>query len=151
MSGNPNIPRYFALGRYQMLSPALTDTGYLDQSGRWTGKNGIRSYRDFLNSPNIQDKAIQEYQGTLERQLTNAGAMKHVGQKIEGIKADITVTRAALLAAAHRQGAGKVGDYLKHLNSHDWKSSAGTFPELDRAKFVSVETRMRLHQNDVLP
>ena len=54
------------LGKYQMGEKALIDAGYYtadgtkknDWSGTWTGKDGVNSWQDFINSPQAQENAI---------------------------------------------------------------------------------------------
>ena len=54
-----------ALGRYQMRSGALKDTGMMRPDGTWTGKYGINSERDFLDNHEAHARAgarnVQEY------------------------------------------------------------------------------------------
>lgn len=151
INGAPNKFKEFALGRYQMRSLGLIDTGYLDNEGRWTGKDGIKSYQDFLNNPKIQDKAFKDYLGKTETYLQSNGSTKHLGQDIDGIKAKIKVTRSGLVSAAHRQGAANVKRYLNHMQKHEWKSDASAFDQKDRDTFLSIETRLREFQNVPLP
>ena len=139
-----------AYGRYQMRKPALEDAGYMDKNGNWNGTDGINSHTDFLNSPKTQEKAYDTYLRKTEGYLKNNGASKHIGQKIEGKKAKIKVTRSGLLGAANRQGKGKVNEYLKHLKANDWKSDENTFGE-NKDMFLSIETRLREFQDIQLP
>ena len=63
------VNKYGYLGKYQMGELALVDTGYYtsdgtknnDWSGTWTGKDGINSKDDFLNSEQAQENAIRLY------------------------------------------------------------------------------------------
>lgn len=151
VNGDPNVKRDFALGRYQMRSSALEATKYLDKKGEWIGKDGINSYQDFLGNPDVQEKAIKAYQGVLGTELSSNGSTKHLGQKIDGIKAEITITRSGLVAAAHRQGARKVREYLKHMKDNGWKSDFRSLDKKTRDAYLSVETRLRELQNAPLP
>jgi len=151
VNGNPKVKKDFALGKYQMRTAALKDTGYLDKHGNWTGRDGIKSYQDFLNNPSIQRKSINEYGGVLGKELSKNGSTKYIGQKIDGIKAGIKITRSNLIAAAHRQGAGNVNKYLKYMKSHNWKSDFSDVREKEADMYKSVETRLRLYQHKVLP
>ena len=108
---------------------------------------GIRSELDFLNNPLAQEMAIEAYLKRNERALRNKGVTAHIGQTIDGIKGDITVTESGLLAAAHRRGAGNVALYLDHLKRHNWISDPSTFPKGKLGhNFLHVETRLRLFQ-----
>ena len=75
--------------------------------------------------------------------------MKHVGQKIEGIKAPITVTEGGLAAAAHRAGPDGVRQYLDRLERNGWKSDINEMPEgsdkerREKDKLHAIETRLR--------
>jgi hypothetical protein len=66
---------------------------------------------------------------------------------VSGVKAQITVTESGLLAAAHRQGAGMVKQYLDHQRRHNWTTNPKTFPKNKKNQFLSVETRLREFQN----
>ncbi|WP_319471540.1 hypothetical protein [uncultured Pseudodesulfovibrio sp.] len=88
------------LGKYQMGSSALTDAGYM-KNGKWTGKDGIDNEEAFLNSPEIQEKAIRSF---VKKQWSYAkleGLDKYVGKTINGIK----ITRSGIIAGVHLKGA----------------------------------------------
>ena len=112
-------PSTGALGRYQMLRPALTDAGWWDQETRqWTATaeaHGVRSDTDFLNNPAAQEEAFTAVMRSNQRQLRAYGADRYVGQRITGMDGEpLTVTESGLAAAAHREGARAVRDYLRH-------------------------------------
>ena len=110
-------------------------------------KLGIKSEEDFLASPQAQEKAFQAYLKMTENYLRNYGVTAYVGQTIHGIKGKITIARANLLAAAHREGAGTVARYLDHLKRHNWRSDPSTFPPGRLGeKFLHIETRLRTFQ-----
>ena len=132
-----------ALGRYQMRKDALRDAGLIDKQGRWTGKHGVRSAGDFLNNPEAQERAFAQFMRRNEKTLQRNGAARLEGTAVQGIKGRFQVTRSGLLAAAHREGAGRVREYLDHQERHGWKSDAATFPDNLRRSFLSVETRLR--------
>ncbi len=136
-----------AWGRYQMTKPALKDLGMMDAKGNWTGKHGIHDKDDFLKNPKVQEKVLAEYMKRNLDQLRANGALGDMGQKISGVKAQITVTESGLLAAAHRQGAGMVKRYLDHQRRHNWTTNPKTFPKNKKDQFLSVETRLREFQN----
>ncbi len=58
-----------------------------------------------------------------------------------------SVTESGLLAAAHRQGAGMVKQYLDHQRRHNWTTNPKTFPKNKKDQFLGVETRLREFQN----
>jgi hypothetical protein len=136
-----------ALGRFQMTKPALQDAGLIDKNGDWTGKYGVNNREDFLNNPEAQKAALRDHTESVQDQLRKNGAERHINQKIDGVKGEITATDGGLQAAAHRQGATTVRDYLKHQEAHGWKSDASTFPPQQRGSFLSVETRLREFQS----
>lgn len=49
------------LGRYGVHSKTLTYYGYKDNSGNWTGKDGINSEIDFLYDSNVQDRLMEKF------------------------------------------------------------------------------------------
>ena len=95
------------LGRYQMGELALEDVGYYTADGtanndwqpaHFTGKDGVNSKADFLNSPAAQDHAIELY---MEKQWSYmADLWKYEGQTINGIK----ITVSGMLGGAHLVG-----------------------------------------------
>lgn len=96
------------LGKYQFGGAALKDLGYKEGS-KWVGKDGINSKEDFLNSPEIQEKAMTSYVKIQEGYLKSNGALDYVGKEFDGE----VVTKEGLLAAAHLVGAGAVHKMLK--------------------------------------
>ena len=107
--------RYGYLGKYQMGESAMIDAGYYkkpsgkynnDWSGQFTGKDGVYSVEDFLNNKQAQENAQKAFKQAQWRYLQNSGAIKYLGQTINGIK----ITPAALLGGAHIGGHVKVGD-----------------------------------------
>ena len=136
-----------ALGRYQLMGPALIDAGMKDKAKRWTGRHGIFSENDFLGDPVAQDQAMQDYFDRLEGQLTDKGAWDKIGQEIRGVKATFQITPQGLLAAAHRQGAGAVRQYLDHLVQRGWVSDVDALGADPWAEaYRAIETRLRLFE-----
>ena len=115
----------------------------LDANGNWTGKLGIKDGADFLKKPLAQEKALAEALATYDRQLRSKGAMRSVGQQIDGLQAKFTVTDDGLIAAAHREGAGAVNSYLRHQRKNGWKSNFSSLPPITEGVFKKVETRLR--------
>ncbi len=132
-----------AWGRYQMQVGALKDAGMIDAKGKWTGKYGAFSKADFLKNPVAQEKALADFMTAAERQLRSKGATKFVGQGIKGKVAPFNVTESGLLAAAHKEGAGRVNQYLQHLRNNGWVSDEKGFPPGLKDNFNAVETRLR--------
>jgi hypothetical protein len=134
----------FALSRYQMRSRALVDAGVLrigpagtkDQPNyEWTGKNGVSSWRDFVNNPAAQDAALEDFVDKLDQRGMGLRVHRgkgettrvrdYVGRPLKGVKKDFTITRGGLVAAMHREGEGNVQGYLKWLDENGMNSRAG--------------------------
>lgn len=144
-AGRPNFgygdvnPRSNALGRYQMTRLALRATGMIDAGGSWTGKYGTHSDAGFLANQEAQEKALSDYLNGIDRQLRTNGSFDYLERQIDGIRARFTVTRAGLLAAAHREGALATREYLDKLRSVGFTSNAARLTSRD----LRVETRLR--------
>ena len=68
-------------------------------------------------------------------------------QKHRGARPFDILAAPAAKAAAHRQGAGMVKQYLDHQRRHNWTTNPKTFPKNKKDQFLSVETRLREFQN----
>ena len=133
------------IGKYQMGEPALVDVGYYkpkptgvynnDWNGVFTGKDGINSVDDFLNNPDVQEKAQREYKKKQWGYLKNLGADKYVGSKIN----DIEITPSGLLAATHLVGQGNVNKYLKSNGKNVQKDGNGISLEEYLKKFAGYD------------
>ena len=109
--------RYNYLGAYQLGEAALTDLGYYNPKkygtfpsnkkkknlwkGQFTGKNGLNSVDTLLKNPQLQEKIILEWLFTIDRYLQSRGLDSFIGMKIK----ETTITKAGMLAAAHRVGS----------------------------------------------
>lgn len=89
------------LGKYQFGKDALRDIGYYGKNG-WIGKDNIFSQEDFLNNPEVQEKAIREYQEKIWNYIQHYNLDDYIGKEINGIK----ITPASLLAGYHLKGIG---------------------------------------------
>ena len=136
-----------ALGKYQIRQPGFIDIGYMDSSGNWTGKNGIYSADDFLNSPQKQEQILDEYLKSNYQQLKNKGALNYVGTPMHGLVNDFDITNTGLLAASHREGAGAVNNYLNNLvknqNGRYYINYKGIADNRLSEMFKRIETRLR--------
>ena len=109
------------LGKYQFGYIALTDIGYYNNNG-WTGKDGIWSKDDFLNSPKIQEKAIREFQEKNWEYIKSFGLDKYINENINGTR----ITPSALLAGYHLKGIGKNSKYCEeHKDDRDIEKYKG--------------------------
>ncbi len=136
---NANDRLRVALGRYQLTPGALRAAGMMDRAGNWTGKYGIHSRAEFLANPDAQEQALTDYLNDNERQLRANGAFTHIGETIDGVKARFPVTRAGIMAAAHREGAPATARYLNKIKAHGFTSKGLA---LDRSE-LAIETRLR--------
>lgn len=114
------------LGMYQLGEAALIDVGYVnadgdafdnDYSGGWTGRNGVNSLSDFLNTPVAQELAVRELHQQYWQTLKSLGLDDYVGTSINGIQ----ITESGLIAGSHLVGPGDVKVFLE--------SNGGTDPE----------------------
>lgn len=131
-----NIENEFGyIGRYQFGAAALVDRGYisraaydqygggrggnnsLDDPAAWTGKDGIKSKEEFLSSPSVQEKVMDE-------QLR---ANYKTGLKIGAIKAtDNDITTAGILQTSHLLGPGGAKKWRFNGGGQDAYGTTGT-------------------------
>jgi hypothetical protein len=123
-----------------MKQDARRAAGMVDANGHWTGKYGVRSDAQFLANPEAQEKALTDFLNDTERQLRANGSFDFVGTTIDGRRARFTVTRAGLIAAGHRQGAGNTHGYLVSAESYGFVTRGFR----SRPEYLAVETRLRI-------
>jgi hypothetical protein len=111
----------------------------IDANRNWLGKYGVYSDAGFLANPDAQEKALTDFLNDLERQLRANGTAAFVGGTIDGLRAQIPVTRANLLAAAHREGAPDLRDYLGRVAANGFSSRGLRLTRED----LAIETRLR--------
>ena len=132
-----------ALGRYQFVPAALRDIGWMDAAGAWTGLaagHGVRDEASFLANPAAQEAAMSAFLARQEAILDRGGALAAAGTTITGMDGrPITLTEGALVAAAHRRGAGTLARYLAHRA----QTPDAPLTPAQRAAFDSVEHRLR--------
>ena len=137
--------KYGYAGKYQMGEMALVDAGYYkkgvnepynnDWSGKFTGKDGVNSIKDFLNNPKAQENAQIIFKKKQWGYLKAVGADKYAGKIINGY----TITPSCLLAGAHLKGAGSVIKYLKSNGQIIEKDGFGTSVETYMKKFAGYD------------
>jgi hypothetical protein len=132
-------PQSGALGRYQMTPSSLQAAGMMDSQANWTGKYGIYSAAQFLANPDAQEMALTDLLAAMERQLQANGAFDYVGTSIDGLVNRFTITRAGLLAAAHREGPRDTRDYLRRIAGNGFVSRGLGLTR----KELAIETRLR--------
>lgn len=121
----------------------------IDAQGRWTGKFGVRSWQEFLENPQAQEAAFRELKGLLETSV-QANHSQRLGKTITGIRANITVTQAGLVAAMQKRGRGGVIEYFQWLESNGWNSRDHIQeipPGNTRNRYLEIETRLREFQD----
>lgn len=105
------------LGAYQFGEAALNDLGYVrydgnpydnNYGGGWTGKHGIRSANDFLNSPRVQDNAAREWVELMWHYIELQNLDDYAWTKVGGV----TITPSGMLAATHLLGPDSLASYL---------------------------------------
>jgi len=108
-----------ALGRYQLTPQALVAGGWLSRTGEWTEHaraHGVTDRASFLARPRAQERALDDYLSDNERLLRNLRVLDRVGQPITGMYGQpLTLSLSGLAAAAHREGAPRVREYLQHI------------------------------------
>jgi hypothetical protein len=99
----------------------------------------MASGAEFLADPEAPEKALTDYLADLERQLHANGAFAHIGERINGLQARFPVTRAGIIAAAHREGARRTVDYLNRIKANSLTSNGIPLKSWD----PDIETRLR--------
>ena len=141
-------PSSRAAGRYQLLPRSLFDIGLMTADEQWHG-HPFPDGDEFLQDPELQNLAFAAYLTKMWGYVEGDGLTRYVGQEIEAGDVTFEVTEAGLLAAAHREGQGRVKQYFEHLEADEWVSDPETFPiddiPGDRTKkeaFEQVEERL---------
>lgn len=136
-------PRSGALGRYQFLPVALRDIGWMDAAGNWTehaARHGAADETAFLGNPAAQEAAMSAYLARQEVILDRLGLLRAAGGTVTGLDGrPITLTEGALVAAAHRRGAGTLARYLAHRRD----TPDAPLTPAQRSAFASIEARLR--------
>ena len=110
---------------------------YNDWSGKFLGKDGVRSIQDFLNSPQAQENAQIIFKKKQWSYLKAVGAHNYLGLIIN----DILITPSGLLAGAHLKGAGSVIEYLKSHGQNNSQDAFGTSIESYIRDFAGYDVK----------
>lgn len=110
------------MGKYQFGGSALRSIG-------------IKSKKDFLNNPRLQEKAFKALLSINKAMLENE-IEKYDGKIINGVK----ITESGILAAAHLGGAGSVKSYLRSNGKSKFKDGFGTSMKSYFKKFGGYDT-----------
>ncbi len=109
---------YGFIGAYQFGEAALIDLGYVvndgsafnnDFGGGFTGKNGIDSRSEFLNKPDAQDTAAEEWFELLWNRIAYYDLDIYAGQTLNGV----ALTKSGMIAASHLLGTGGLRDFIR--------------------------------------
>ena len=106
------------IGAYQFGEAALVDLGYVrpdwnlydnNYGGGFTGKDGIRSVKDFLDHPKVQDKAANAWMKIMwhyiELKRLQCYAFTKIGRQV--------LTPSGMLAATHLLGTGGLQQFIQ--------------------------------------
>nr|WP_199288024.1 peptidoglycan-binding protein LysM [Robertkochia solimangrovi] len=115
------VNNYGYMGKYQFGSSALRALGIQDRT-------------DFLNDPELQEKAfvsiLQRNKWILKEYIE-----QYSGKTIRGVE----VTESGILAAAHLAGAGNVKRYLRSGGTVGFKDAFGTSIRYYMKKFAGYD------------
>ncbi|HEV2547689.1 MAG TPA: hypothetical protein VGU20_10150 [Stellaceae bacterium] len=153
-----------ALGRYQLQKgTALQDIGWVDDKGRWTAeaaKHGVTSDRDFLDNREAQETALDTVLAREEVQARNTfvtvtasdgttqrTSLWNLAQQGQTYTDDegrtIKITRAGIIAAAHRGGVPGTADFVERVASNGWRTKGLSSKKNDPA----IARRLRRAQD----
>ncbi|HLT32271.1 MAG TPA: hypothetical protein VKZ98_00645 [Aquaticitalea sp.] len=121
-------------GNYRVVN----DFGYLGkyQFGVETLKAlGVFSPNDFLNTPELQEKAFMAY-AQRNKWILRKDIARFEGKKIRGI----VITESGILAAAHLGGAGSVKKFLRSYGNETFSDAFGTSMRSYLKKFSGYDT-----------
>jgi len=134
------------MGKYQMGEAALIDLGYYKRDGKdpdnryqdkfWTGKDGIKSKEDFLNSPDVQEAAVRKFAELNWRTIQINDLDLFVDRTVYGVE----ITISGLLAGAHLKGVGKKGLMSFLRRGYNGKDQYGTAVKTYIIKFAGYDT-----------
>lgn len=119
------------IGAYQFGEAALVDLGYVkrdpnlydnDFGGGFTGKDGIRSVKEFLNNPRVQDKAARSWMKVMWRYIEGERLHRHAWTKVGGM----ILTPSGMLGATHLLGTGGLRDFIRSGGSSKVRDPYGT-------------------------
>lgn len=109
------------LGKYAAHSKTLTNYGYLDSEGNYTGKDGIKTKEEFLFDANVQDRIMEKFLLDQYKALVKNGGIKDNDTK-EIVAGMVTV-------AYQFQDAGPGANSLTDIDSSALVSSASSLAD----------------------
>lgn len=156
-SGNYSAVNYAGyLGKYQLGSDVLTDTGYYkanpngktnDWLGQFTGKDNVYSKEDFLKNHQAQENAMRENVKKQWKYLQGNGATKAVGSQINGID----ITPSGLISGSHLVGQGETGKYINSNGKYIPKDGNGISIEEYLKKYGGYDVSELIDPNYYAP
>ena len=109
------LNRFGYMGRYQFGKSTLKG---LRRSGYLKISNKEMRTKNFLNNPELQDRAMLALTNHNTQVLDNYGLMQYIGKEVGGVK----ITLQGMLAASHLLGPYAVKRFIKtdgRVNKHD--------------------------------
>ncbi|MBW6396470.1 hypothetical protein KPL78_01365 [Roseomonas sp. HJA6] len=132
-----------------MTGIALEAAGWRNSHGVWTPQPGFLSVTGdaaFLANPAAQEAALNRYMNDNERQLERAGVWAR-GERREIIQGfdgqPVPLTPAGLAAAAHREGAPRVIQYLEVRAANGALPASRPGQRGYRSSYNEIERRLR--------
>lgn len=121
------------LGKYQNSQFLLTQQGYLDNAGNWTGKDGVDTNEVFLSATEIQNNIMRDYIQDQYVELIRVGAIKENDSKetIAGMLAVVyqyhDITNPQLnYKVFDTQGIITVENYSAASRANVWRATGQT-------------------------
>jgi len=140
------------IGAYQFGEAALVDLGYVradfnlydnNYGGGFTGKDGIRSVRDFLNNPKVQDKAANAWMKLMWHYIELKRLQCYAFTKV----GNVVLTPSGMLAATHLLGADALQQFIRSGGSPKIRDPYGTPMANYIAKLDGYDIPFAPHQN----
>ena len=119
------------IGAYQFGEAALIDLGYVrrdrniydnDFGGGFTGKDGIRSVRDFLDNKRVQDKAARNWVKLMWHYIEAEGLQRYAWTRT----GDVILSPSGMLGATHLLGTGGLRQFIETGGSRKVVDPYGT-------------------------
>ncbi len=152
------------LGKYQFGEEALKGAGYYtfegdstdwergDKAtqkntweGKWTGKDGVHSRADFLNTPIAQENAVRISMAQRWETIVNNNLDDYVGKTVGGVE----ITKSGLLAGDWLKGFGGLRSFLESgvSNADGYGTQIASYIE----KFGGHEVPFEIDNPDQVP
>lgn len=101
------------IGYFQFGKTALQTIGYKDTNGNWTGLDGANSQESYLNSREMQIKAVNRLINENCKLLRNNNFNEYYGKTINGVE----LTESGVIAGCHLVGLGGLAAFLDVPNN----------------------------------